>query len=124
MNIYAEFIRMANSHVVTIKDCEVLTSDIYNSAQSFISNALKWDSGAYRQVSKALNERLLADIYKAEYMVEYNKRYQEPISNNSYEYGNEIAQREADKLAYELIEELKGKDNDTLYRKLKEYNND
>ena len=57
-------------------------------------------------------------------MVEYNKRYQEPTSNNSYEYGNEIAQREADKLAYELIEELKGKDNDTLYRKLKEYNND
>ena len=124
MNIYAEFIRMANFHVATIKDCEVLTSDIYNSAQSFISNTLKWDSGAYRQVSKALNERLLADIYKAEYIVEYNKRYQEPTRNNSYEYGNEIAQREADKLAYELIEELKGKDNDTLYRKLKEYNND
>lgn len=124
MNIYGEFLRMAKSHVATIKDCEILTDEIVKSARTFISNAFKWDSGAYRPVADALHKRLLDEIYKAEYDNEYYTRYQYPDATNSYEYGNEIAHREADKLANELVDELEDKDISELYRVWKGYKHD
>lgn len=124
MSVYVEFYRMAKSHVANINECEVLTDEIIKSARTFIGNAIKWDSGAYRPVADALHKRLLNDIYKAEYEVEYEKRYQEPTSNNSYEYGNEIAHREADKLANKLVDELEDKDISELYRVWKGYKHD
>ena len=124
MNIYGEFLRMAKSHVADITECEVLTDEILKSARTFIGNAIKWDSGAYRPVADALHKRLLDEIYKAEYDNEYYTRYQCPDATNSYEYGNEIAHREADKLANELVDELEDKDISELYRVWKGYKND
>lgn len=121
MNIYGEFLRMAKSHVADITECEVLTDEIVKSARTFIGNAIKWDSGAYRPVVDALHKRLLDEIYKAEYDNEYYARYQWPNATNSYEYGNEIAHREADKKAQELIDELKDENIERLYTILKGY---
>ena len=121
MDIYKNFHRMAKSHVATIKDCEILTDEIVKSARTFISNAFKWDSGAYRPVSDVLHKRLLDEIYKAEYEIEYDKRYQEPTNTNSYEYGNEIAHREASRLANEFIDGLECESIDYLYNILKGY---
>lgn len=121
MNIYGYFNENINSHVVEINECETLTDEIVKSARTFISNAIKWDSGAYRPVADALHKRLLNDIYKAEYEVEYEKRYQWPDATNSYEYGNEIAHREADKLACKLVDELKDENIERLYNILKGY---
>ena len=87
MDIYKNFHRMAKSHVATIKDCEILTDE----------------------------------IYKAEYEIEYDKRYQQPTNTNSYEYGNEIAHREASRLANEFIDGLKCESIDYLYNILKGY---
>ena len=97
---------MAKSHVATIKDCEILTDEIVKSARTFISNAFKWDSGAYRPVSDVLHKRLLDEIYKAEYEIEY---------------GNEIAHREASRLANEFIDGLECESIDYLYNILKGY---
>ena len=121
MNIYGEFLRMAKSHVVDITECEVLTDEIVKSARTFIGNAIKWDSGAYRPVVDALHKRLLDEIYKAEYDNEYYKRYQWPDATNSYEYGNEIAHREASRLANELIDGLEGESIERLHNILKGY---
>lgn len=121
MNIYGYFNENINPHVVEINECEALTDEIIKSALTFIGNAIKWDSGAYRPVADALHKRLLNDIYKAEYEVEYEKRYQEPTSNNSYEYGNEIAHREADRLACKLVDKLKVENLERLYNILKGY---
>lgn len=66
---------MAKSHVADITECEVLTDEILKSARTFIGNAIKWDSGAYRPVADALHKRLLDEIYKAEYDNEYYTRY-------------------------------------------------
>nr|DAD84645.1 MAG TPA: hypothetical protein [Caudovirales sp. ctqI92] len=121
MNIYGYFNENINSHVVEINECETLTDEIVKSARTFISNAIKWDSGAYRPVADALHKRLLNDIYKAEYEVEYEKRYQRPDATNSYEYGNEIAHREADRLACTLVDELKDENIERLYNILKGY---
>nr|DAE05233.1 MAG TPA: hypothetical protein [Caudovirales sp. ctbaM10]DAE15785.1 MAG TPA: hypothetical protein [Caudovirales sp. ctIyl37]DAJ43475.1 MAG TPA: hypothetical protein [Caudoviricetes sp.] len=121
MNIYGYFNENINSHVVEINECETLTDEIVKSARTFISNAIKWDSGAYRPVADALHKRLLNDIYKAEYEVEYEKRYQWPDATNSYEYGNEIAHREADRLACKLVDELKDENIERLYNILKGY---
>jgi len=121
MNIYGEFLRMAKSHVADITECEVLTDEILKSARTFIGNAIKWDSGAYRPVADALHKRLLDEIYKAEYDNEYYTRYQCPDATNSYEYGNEIAHREADRLANEVVRELKGKSIEQIYNILKGY---
>ena len=121
MNIYGYFNENINSHVVEINECETLTDEIVKSARTFISNAIKWDSGAYRPVADALHKRLLNDIYKAEYEVEYEKRYQWPDATNSYEYGNEIAHREADRLACKLVDELKDENIERLYIILKAY---
>lgn len=121
MNIYGYFNENINSHVVEINECETLTDEIVKSARTFISNAIKWDSGAYRPVADALHKRLLNDIYKAEYEVEYEKRYQWPDATNSYEYGNEIAHREADRLACKLVDELKDESLERLYNILKGY---
>ena len=121
MNVYGEFNRMAKSHVATIKECEVLTDEIIKSARTFIGNAIKWDSGAYRPVVDALHKRLLDEIYKAEYDNEYYKRYQWPDATNSYEYGNEIAHRESSRLANELVDELKDENIERLYSILKGY---
>lgn len=121
MNIYGYFNENINPHVVEINECETLTDEIVKSALTFIGNAIKWDSGAYRPVADALHKRLLNDIYKAEYEVEYEKRYQEPTSNNSYEYGNEIAHREADRLACKLVDKLKVENLERLYNILKGY---
>jgi len=112
---------MAKSHVADITECEVLTDEIVKSARTFIGNAIKWDSGAYRPVVDALHKRLLDEIYKAEYDNEYYARYQWPNATNSYEYGNEIAHREADKKAQELIDELKDENIERLYTILKGY---
>lgn len=112
---------MAKSHVATIKDCEILTDEIVKSARTFISNAFKWDSSAYRPVSDVLHKRLLNEIYKAEYEKEYDKRYQQPTNTNSYEYGNEIAHREASRLANEFIDALECESIDYLYNILKGY---
>lgn len=117
MNIYGYFNENINSHVVEINECETLTDEIVKSARTFISNAIKWDSGAYRPVADALHKRLLNDIYKAE----YEKRYQWPDATNSYEYGNEIAHREADRLACKLVDELKDENIERLYNILKGY---
>lgn len=124
MNIYAEFNRSARGHVATIKECEVLTEEIIKSARTFMNNAVKWDSGAYRPVGDALHKRLLDEIYQAEYDNEYYARYQCPTPTNSYEYGNEIAHVEANKAADELIEELEDKDISELYRVWKGYKHD
>ena len=124
MNIYGEFLRMAKSHVADITECKVLTDEILKSARTFIGNAIKWDSGAYRPVADALHKRLLDEIYKAEYDNEYYTRYQCPTPTNSYEYGNEIAHIEANKAADELVEELKNKDISELYRVWKGYKHD
>jgi hypothetical protein len=62
MNVYGEFNRMAKSHVADITECEVLTDEIIKSARTFIGNAIKWDSGAYRPVVDALHKRLLGEI--------------------------------------------------------------
>ena len=124
MNIYTEFNRNARCHVSTIKECKVLTDETIKQARTFINNAFKWDSGAYRPVTDALHKRLLDEIYKAEYDNEYYKRYQWPDATNSYEYGNEIAHREADKLANELVDELKNKDISELYKVWKGYKHD
>ena len=124
MNIYGYFNENINSHVVEINECETLTDEIVKSARTFISNAIKWDSGAYRPVADALHKRLLDEIYKAEYDNEYYTRYQCPDATNSYEYGNEIAHREADKLANELVDELEDKDISELYRVWKGYKHD
>ena len=121
MNIYGEFLRMAKSHIANITECEVLTDEIVKSARTFIGNAIKWDSGAYRPVVDALHKRLLDEIYKAEYDNEYYKRYQWPDATNSYEYGNEIAHREADRLACKLVDELKDESLERLYNILKGY---
>lgn len=121
MNIYGYFNENINSHVVEINECETLTDEIVKSARTFISNSIKWDSGAYRPVADALHKRLLNDIYKAEYEVEYEKRYQWPDATNSYEYGNEIAHREADRLACKLVDELKDENIERLYNILKGY---
>ena len=121
MNIYGYFNENINSHVVEINECKTLTDEIVKSARTFISNAIKWDSGAYRPVADALHKRLLNDIYKAEYEVEYEKRYQRPDATNSYEYGNEIAHREADRLACKLVDELKDENIERLYNILKGY---
>ena len=121
MNIYGYFNENINSHVVEINESETLTDEIVKSARTFISNAIKWDSGAYRPVADALHKRLLNDIYKAEYEVEYEKRYQWPDATNSYEYGNEIAHREADRLACKLVDELKDENIERLYNILKGY---
>ena len=121
MNIYGYFNENINSHVVEINECETLTDEIVKSARTFISNAIKWDSGAYRPVADALHKRLLNDIYKAEYEVEYENRYQWPDATNSYEYGNEIAHREADRLACKLVDELKDENIERLYNILKGY---
>lgn len=121
MNIYGYFNENINSHVVEINECETLTDEIVKSARTFISNAIKWDSGAYGPVADALHKRLLNDIYKAEYEVEYEKRYQWPDATNSYEYGNEIAHREADRLACKLVDELKDENIERLYNILKGY---
>ena len=121
MNIYGYFNENINSHVVEINECETLTDEIVKSARTFISNAIKWDSGAYRPVADALHKRLLNDIYKAEYEVEYEKRYQWPDATNFYEYGNEIAHREADRLACKLVDELKDENIERLYNILKGY---
>lgn len=121
MNIYGYFNENINSHVVEINESETLTDEIVKSARTFISNAIKWDSGAYRPVADALHKRLLNDIYKAEYEVEYEKRYQWPDATNSYEYGNEIAHREADRLACKLVDELKDENIERLYIILKGY---
>ena len=121
MNIYGYFNENINSHVVEINECETLTDEIVKSARTFISNAFKWDSGAYRPVADALHKRLLNDIYKAEYEVEYENRYQWPDATNSYEYGNEIAHREADRLACKLVDELKDENIERLYNILKGY---
>jgi hypothetical protein len=115
---------MAKSHVADITECEVLTDKIVKSARTFIGNAIKWDSGAYRPVADALHKRLLDEIYKAEYDNEYYTRYQCPDATNSYEYGNEIAHREADKLANKLVDELEDKDISELYRVWKGYKHD
>ena len=112
---------MAKSHVADITECEVLTDEILKSARTFIGNAIKWDSGAYRPVADALHKRLLDEIYKAEYDNEYYTRYQCPDATNSYEYGNEIAHREADRLANEVVRELKGKSIEQIYNILKGY---
>ena len=124
MNFYVEFNRMAKYHVADITECEVLTDEIVKSARTIIGNAIKWDSGAYRPVADALHKRLLDEIYKAEYDNEYYTRYQCPDATNSYEYGNEIAHREADKLANELVDELEDKDISELYRVWKGYKHD
>ena len=124
MNIYENFHRMAKSHVATIRECEALTDEIIKSARTFIGNAIKWDSGAYRPVVDALHKRLLNEIWEAEYKYEYYQRYQQPTSTNSYEYGNEIAHGEANKAADELVEELEGKDISELYKVWKGYKND
>lgn len=121
MNIYAEFNRSARGYVATIKECEVLTEEIIKSARTFMNNAVKWDSGAYRPVADALHKRLLDEIYQAEYDNEYYARYQQPTPTNSYEYGNEIAHREADKKAQELVDELKDEGIDRLHRIWKGY---
>lgn len=121
MNIYAELIRCAREQIATIKECEVLTDEIVKSANTFIENAIKWDSGSYRPVADALHQRLRDDIYKAEYESEYWARYQQPNSTNSYEYGNEIAACKANDKAQGLLDELEGKGIDYLYRVLKGY---
>lgn len=124
MDIYENFHRMAKSHVATIRECEALTDEIIKSARTFIGNAIKWDSGAYRPVVDALHKRLLNEIWEAEYKYEYYQRYQRPTSTNSYEYGNEIAHGEANKAADELVEELEGKDISELYKVWKGYKHD
>lgn len=58
MNIYAELNRCAREQIATIKECEVLTDEIVKSANTFIGNAIKWDSGSYRPVADALHQRL------------------------------------------------------------------
>lgn len=121
MNIYEDFHRMAKGHITTIKECEVLTDEIVKSARKFIDNCIRWDSCAYGKVVNILRKRILSDIYEAEYQIEYEKRYQEPTSTQSYEYGNEIAFREADRLAKEVVKELKGKSIEQIYNILKGY---
>lgn len=121
MDIYENFHRMAKSHVATIRECEVLTDEIVKSARTFIDNCHRWDSCAYGKVLNTLRKRILSDIYEAEYQIEYEKRFQEPTSTNSYEYGNEIAFREADRLAKEVVRELKGKSIEQIYNILKGY---
>lgn len=121
MNVYAEFNRNARGQIATIKECEVLTDEIVKSARTFIYNAIKWDSGSFRPVVDALRQRLLDDIYKAEYQSEYWARYQHPSETNSYEYGNEIAACKANDKALELLGELEDKSIDYLYRVLKGY---
>lgn len=88
---------------------------------SIIDNCNRWDSSAYGKVLNTLRKRILSDIYEAEYQIEYEKRFQEPTSTNSYEYGNEIAFREADRLAKEVVRELKGKSIEQIYNILKGY---
>ena len=112
---------MAKSHVATIMECEVLTDEIVKSARTFIDNCHRWDSCAYGKVLNTLRKRILSDIYEAKYQIEYEKRYQEPTSTQSYEYGNEIAFREADRLAHEVVRELKGKSIEQIYNILKGY---
>lgn len=124
MNIYVEFNRMAKLHIADINECEVLTDKIVKSARTFISNCIKWDSGAYRPVVDALHKRLLNEVWEAEYKHEYYQRYQQPTSTNSYEYGNEIAHGEANKAADELVEELEGEDIGELYKVWKGYEHD
>ena len=121
MDIYKNFHRMAKSHVATIRECEVLTDEIVKSARTFIDNCHRWDSCAYGKVLNTLRKRIISDIYEAEYQIEYEKRYQEPTSTQSYEYGNEIAFREADRLANEVVRELKGKSIEQIYNILKGY---
>lgn len=121
MNVYAEFSRNARGQIATIKECEALTDEIVKSARTFINNAVMWDSGSFRPVADALRQRLLDDIYKAEYECEYWARYQHPNETNSYEYGNEIAACKANDKALELLDELKNKSIDYLYRVLKGY---
>ena len=121
MDIYKNFHRMAKSHVATIRECEVLTDEIVKSARTFIDNCHRWDSCAYGKVLNTLRKRILSDIYEAEYQIEYEKRYQEPTYTQSYEYGNEIAFREADRLAKEVVRELKGKSIEQIYNILKGY---
>ena len=121
MDIYENFHRMAKSHVATIRECEVLTDEIVKSARTFIDNCIRWDSCAYGKVVNTLRKRILSDIYEAEYQIEYEKRYQEPTYTQSYEYGNEIAFREADRLAKEVVKELKGKSIEQIYNILKGY---
>lgn len=121
MDIYKNFHRMAKSHVETIRECEVLTDEIVKSARTFIDNCHRWDSCAYGKVLNTLRKRIISDIYEAEYQIEYEKRYQEPTSTQSYEYGNEIAFREADRLAKEVVRELKGKSIEQIYNILKGY---
>lgn len=121
MDIYENFHRMAKSHVATIRECEVLTDEIVKSARTFIDNCYRWDSCAYGKVLNTLRKRIISDIYEAEYQIEYEKRYQEPTSTQSYEYGNEIALREADRLAKEVVRELKGKSIEQIYNILKGY---
>lgn len=121
MNVYAEFNRNARGQIATIKECKELTDEIVKSARTFINNAVRWDSGSFRPVADALHQRLLDDIYKAEYECEYWARYQHPNETNSYEYGNEIAACKANDKALELLDELKNKSIDYLYRVLKGY---
>lgn len=121
MDIYENFHRMAKSHVETIRECEVLTDEIVKSARTFIDNCHRWDSCAYGKVLNTLRKRIISDIYEAEYQIEYEKRYQEPTSTQSYEYGNEIAFLEADRLAKEVVRELKGKSIEQIYNILKGY---
>lgn len=121
MNVYAEFSRNARGQIATIKECEALTDEIVKSARTFIDNAVRCDSGSFRPVADALRQRLLDDIYKAEYECEYWARYQHPNETNSYEYGNEIAACKANDKALELLDELKNKSIDYLYRVLKGY---
>lgn len=121
MDIYKNFHRMAKSHVATIRECEVLTDEIVKSARTFIDNCHRWDSCAYGKVLNTLRKRIISDIYEAEYQIEYEKRFQEPTSTNSYEYGNEIAFREVDRLAKEVVRALKGKSIEQIYNILKGY---
>lgn len=115
MNVYGEFKRMAKLHIADINECEVLTDDIVKSARTFISNCIKWDSGTYRPVVDALKDRLLHDIYNAEYKSEYWSKYlSSPI--NSCEYENTIIHHESDKKAKELVDELEDKDISELYK--------
>lgn len=121
MDIYENFYRMAKLHVATIRECEVLTDEIVKSARTFIDNCHRWDSCAYGKVVHTLRKRILSDIYEAEYKLEYAKRFQEPTSTNYYEYDNEIAVREADRLAKEVARGLKGKSIEQIYNILKGY---
>lgn len=121
MDIYENLNRMAKSHVSIIKECEVLTDEIVKSAQAFTKNCHRWNSCAYGKVVNTLRKRILSDIYKAEYQIEYKKRFREPTSTNSYEYSNEIAFREADRLAKEVARKLKGKSTEQIYNILKGY---